>query len=249
MGRRQILSNLLHCYIVAVFVVQRHRFSNYLGCLHCRSIRPQHQQISPDLDLKMIMASFRLAVTISLLLLVRVASGSGVPEGWRRNDRFLGFRYLLNRDEDVASRIRGKKFTIVNVLSAKVSSKCSLCLICTSHSAYLYLSYHCIDKADELFCFGWVQDTTGTTTVGEARCKKKEGHELLAFITSLDTADRSGAKQVSLKEYDDTLIRLHFSHFKIVSPRRKTCFREEPHKCDHLYNEGTDGTPFSARNT
>ena len=111
-----------------------------------------------------------------------------------------------------------------------------------------YLSHHCIDKADELFCFGWVQDTNRTTTVGKARCKKKEGHKLKAFTTSsLATAYSNGTKQVILKEYDDTLIRLHFSHFKIVSSLGNTCFREEPHKCEHLYNEGTDGTPFSAR--
>ena len=119
----------------------------------------------------MTMASFRLAVTISLLLLVRVASGSGMPEGWRREDRFLGFRYLLNRGEDVAVRIRGEKFTITSLSSLQ-------CSICTSHT------YHCIDKADELFCFGWVQDTNRTTTVGKARCKKKEGHKLKAFTTS-----------------------------------------------------------------
>lgn len=90
------------------------------------------------------------------------------------------------------------------------------------------------DKADEKFCFGWIQNATlfnnnnqeeTETLVGEMRCRKSAGHEMKSFLTSLS------AGEVSFREYEDTLIRLHFSHFKIVSPGRTTCFRNEPHKC------------------
>lgn len=61
-----------------------------------------------------------------------------------------------------------------------------------------------------------------------------------------DPAD-TNAKQITFRDYPDTLIRLHFSHFKIISRQRNTCFRDEPHKCSHLYYEGEDSVPFRDR--
>ena len=97
------------------------------------------------------------------------------------------------------------------------------------------------DKADEHFCFGWIQNATlfhnnnqeeTETLVGEMRCRKSAGLEMKSFLTSLSAGD------INFREYEDTLIRLHFSHFKIVSPGRTTCFRNEPHKCrNNLYFE------------
>jgi len=78
-----------------------------------------------------------------------------------------------------------------------------------------------------------------------------------SFLTSIskaipgerkdDQANGFNAKQIIFRDYPDALIRLHFSHFKIVSPRRNTCFREEPHKCSNFYNEGEDSVSFRDR--
>jgi len=100
------------------------------------------------------------------------------------------------------------------------------------------------DKADDLFCFGWVQDSP-YSIVGEARCKISAGHELKSFLSSL--VDGTDTNLIVFRDYPDTIIRLHFSNFKIVSPGRNTCFRDEPHKCQHLYFEAEDGTPFRDR--
>ncbi|KAL9182839.1 hypothetical protein ACHAXT_004118 [Thalassiosira profunda] len=128
---------------------------------------------------------------LSFFFLLQLAMGSGVPEGWRMTDRFVGFRYQLTprlQAGNVKALIR--------------------------------------DKADALFCFGWVQDSKDTV-VGEARY--------------------SEAESIVSRDYPDTKIRLHFSAFKVVSPGRNTCFRDAPHKCSHLYFEGEDGTAFRDR--
>ena len=153
-----------------------------------------------------------LLVLASLLLLV-VSNDDGI-DGWRRQDRFVGFRFELTPSpthyfyEDIKELIR--------------------------------------EKADELFCFGWVQNATlhyeKETLVGEARCKKYVGEAMTGYLTSF-----ADAKQIKFREYGDTLIKLHFSHFKIVSPGRSTCFRDEPHKCRHLYYEREDSTPIRYR--
>mmetsp|Transcript_37055 Transcript_37055/g.66718 ORF Transcript_37055/g.66718 Transcript_37055/m.66718 type:complete len:170 (+) Transcript_37055:49-558(+) len=169
------------------------------------------------------MLQYRLmTITLACLILLhpRLAMGSvGVPEGWRMSDRFIGFRYeltlALSYDEDIKVAIR--------------------------------------DKADDLFCFGWVQDSSRQarqTIVGEARCKKLAGHEMKSFLLSLvaqkqvesnedSYADSINGKQIMFRDYPDTIIRLHFSNFKIVSPGRNTCFRDEPHKCNRLYFEAS----------
>lgn len=99
------------------------------------------------------------------------------------------------------------------------------------------------DYADDNFCFGWVQDSPRNTIVGEARCAKEAGQEMKSFLSSL-TNETLAYRE---KQYDDTMIRLHFTHFKILSPRRNTCFHEEPHKCSHFYFQGEDGTNFRDR--
>lgn len=37
--------------------------------------------------------------------------------------------------------------------------------------------------------------------------------------------------------YEDTKIRLHFSHFKILPPSRSTCFVDSPHQCPDLKDD------------
>ena len=95
-------------------------------------------------------------------------------------------------------------------------------------------------RAESLFCFGWVQDSRRDTIVGEARCKKEAGEKMMTFLIAL--CDES-----NILVYEDSLIRLHPSSFKVMQPGRNTCFREEPHKCSHLYFQGEDGTPFHER--
>lgn len=154
------------------------------------------------------------SMIVSMACLLRFALGSGVPEGWRMSDRFLSFRYELT---------------------------------CTPESRCEEIKIAIRDKADLLFCFGWVQDsvnyvTLSQTIVGEARCKKHVGYEMKSFLSSVtdqvsgeikDYSNTDGAamNNITFRVYDDTLIRLHFSDFKIVSPGRNTCFRDEPHKC------------------
>lgn len=98
------------------------------------------------------------------------------------------------------------------------------------------------NRAENNFCFGWVQDSPRGTIVGESRCKKKAGQQMIDFISALG-ADES----TNILVYEDSLIRLHPSSFKIMPPGRNTCFREEPHKCSHLFYQGDDGTAFHER--
>lgn len=97
-------------------------------------------------------------------------------------------------------------------------------------------------RAESHFCFGWVQDSSRGTLVGECRCKQDAGKNMMKFITALSSEDES-----SMRVYEDSLIRLHHSSFKIMPETRNTCFRDEPHKCKHLYFQGEDGTAFHDR--
>lgn len=96
-------------------------------------------------------------------------------------------------------------------------------------------------RAENHFCFGWVQDSPRGTIVGEARCKNEAGQKMIEFVSAL------GTDESNIRIYEDSLIRLHPSSFKVMPPGRNTCFREEPHKCSHLYFQGEDGTPFQDR--
>ena len=87
-------------------------------------------------------------------------------------------------------------------------------------------------KADELFCFGWVQDFQ-TDIVGEARCHKKLGHEMKLYLVE-DLKDEISIQETIVKDYTDSKIKLHFSHFKILHTDRITCFRDQPHQCEDL---------------
>ena len=81
-------------------------------------------------------------------------------------------------------------------------------------------------KADELGCFGWVQPKGGMF-VGEVRCNKAKGPVMQQWLQ-----ESSGADIANFKVYEDTKIRLHFSHFKILEEGRDTCFLDPPHQCE-----------------
>ena len=93
-------------------------------------------------------------------------------------------------------------------------------------------------QADQEGCFGWVQKTSGGTFVGEARCAKDRGLEFEKWVRQF-----SGGEQQDLHVlvYDDTKIRLHFSHFKILEEERDTCFLDAPHQCPSEDGEEDDG--------
>ena len=82
------------------------------------------------------------------------------------------------------------------------------------------------EKADEYSCFGWAQQPIDRSIVivGEVRCNKHRGKQMGSWMRRLGT-------NVTLMEYPDTKIKLHFSYFKLVDKRRITCFRDQPHQC------------------
>lgn len=87
-------------------------------------------------------------------------------------------------------------------------------------------------KADDLFCFGWVQITKRDRIVGEARCSKEAGAMLKQHLMTHVGGNRS---YIFIKDYEDAKIKLHFSHFKIINAERETCFRDKPHKCEETF--------------
>jgi len=89
-------------------------------------------------------------------------------------------------------------------------------------------------KADELACFGWVQKSSNKKAlVGEIRCPKARGQ---TFIDWLSKPNDIQLDEKNILIYEDTKIRLHFSHFKILEDSRDTCFLDKPHQCPDLSN-------------
>ena len=89
-------------------------------------------------------------------------------------------------------------------------------------------------KADELGCFGWIQNTKKKTVVGELRCSKRAGPLFLKWLE--DGPELASVDKVDSKIYEDTKIKLHFSYFRILDNQRKTCFTTSPHSCVDLKN-------------
>lgn len=83
--------------------------------------------------------------------------------------------------------------------------------------------------AEELGCFGWAQNTAQGKVVGEVRCAKVMAPQMKEWIRT----GPSGAhvEDVVFRDYENTKIKLHFSHFKILPDDRETCFRDLPHQC------------------
>jgi hypothetical protein len=160
--------------------------------------------------------------------------------GWSMSDRFSGIRFEihLKKSSSVPSPTKKDNDTMKKMIQS---------------------------KADQLACFGWVQDSPKGTLVGEARCNKNMGLKLKRFLygeekKSGGIMSGTGTKSTSsknknmmekeksrwngfdfkslidhviIKDYEDTKIKLHFSHFKILDSRRETCFRDEPHMCEN----------------
>ena len=86
------------------------------------------------------------------------------------------------------------------------------------------------ERADELACFGWVQALRTEKVVGEVRCNKLMGSIMKEWILELSN-DEEIVKHTEINQYEDTKIKLHFSHFKVLGPERVTCFPDHPHQC------------------
>jgi acylphosphatase len=85
------------------------------------------------------------------------------------------------------------------------------------------------ETAEELGCFGWVQNTARRTVVGEVRCSKAVAPQMKEWMKR--GPEGAQVDSVIIKDYENTKIKLHFSHFKILPDNRETCFRDEPHQC------------------
>mmetsp|Transcript_63457 Transcript_63457/g.143132 ORF Transcript_63457/g.143132 Transcript_63457/m.143132 type:complete len:168 (-) Transcript_63457:343-846(-) len=93
--------------------------------------------------------------------------------------------------------------------------------------------------AEELGCFGWAQNTAHGTVVGEARCAKVMAPQMEDWLSNGPEGARVDA--VSMKAYENTKIKLHFSHFKILPDDRETCFLDEPHQCPEYRQNAASG--------
>ena len=82
--------------------------------------------------------------------------------------------------------------------------------------------------ADENRCFGWIQAPRARIFVGEVRCSKATGQ---AFQGWLERRGEAAGAKLDLRVYEDSKIRLHFTHFKHLDAHRDTCFIDAPHRC------------------
>ena len=95
------------------------------------------------------------------------------------------------------------------------------------------------NKAESIGCFGWVQSSTRGTAVGECRCAKKTGPLMKKWLKT--GPGNVQIDKTDIKDYADTKIRFHFSHFRILDADRETCFEDPPHSCnDELYGTAKD---------
>ena len=89
--------------------------------------------------------------------------------------------------------------------------------------------YAAAQQAESLGCFGWAQNTERNTVVGEARCAKATGPLMKEWLHA--GPEKARVDDVEIKDYENTKIKLHFSHFKILPDERITCFHDPPHQC------------------
>eukprot|EP00904_Undaria_pinnatifida_P002716 jgi/Undpi1/12445/HiC_scaffold_5.g02116.m1 len=140
------------------------------------------------------MVGIKCSRVVLALAAVALASGDladdfNIPEGWRMEDRYHGFRYKASVGEG-----------------------------CQQYEKAAQAA------ADELACFGWVQRPGAGTMVGEGRCSKATGKHMLERLR-MGPGDGCEVGPFEVKDYPDTKIKLHFSHFKILG------VPDTPHKC------------------
>ena len=160
---------------------------------------------------------FLSSVLLLTALLGVTAAASAEDEGWKMSKRFHGFRYELSFARGAAG-VAGDDFT--DAIK---------------------------EYADQHKCFGWVKETHTRQYVGEVRCTKAAGMAFQGWMERWETDSAAGttatetktetsaaavrAPQLELRVYEDSKIRLHFTHFKLLDPQRDTCFIDAPHRC------------------
>lgn len=204
-----------------------------------------------------------ITVIYVIILSFKYCHGQSSINGWSMVDRFSGIRFEIYLKPNVGN--------IPNNSTIKNQSDIDIDIDIDTMTSTL--KQIIVAKADELACFGWVQDSSsGSPTnekrslVGEARCSKRMGYMMKRFLQGDDDEDsKLGMTEVKLgqslvftkpkervignskkknqlrdfrektviRDYKDTKIKLHFSHFKILDKRRETCFRDEPHQCEY----------------
>ena len=94
------------------------------------------------------------------------------------------------------------------------------------------------DLADGLYAFGWVQVSRNGTgpVVGEFRASVEAAP---TFEAALAEGPPGAGLPCETRRYPNTLLRLHFADFKLLSDERETCFETPPHACE----EGGGGGP------
>ena len=98
-----------------------------------------------------------------------------------------------------------------------------------------------VRKADELSGFGWVQENPRThALVGEFRGTRFTGPLFLEFVKNPTKTVKGPDYTADTYIYEDTKIRFHFSHFKILDSSRITCFAATPHKCTPQEQQALD---------
>jgi hypothetical protein len=136
------------------------------------------------------------AAVVAGLALATCCAAKPVPDGWRMQDRFRGFRFECSGEFDR------------NEWAVSIR-----------------------DFADELSGFGWVQLSPAGSLVGEFRGTKQTGQWMRQFLEEGPGVTNDRRFGCSFLEYEDTKIRFHFSHFKVLDQSRRTCFSEPPHSC------------------
>ena len=111
---------------------------------------------------------------------------------------------------------------------------------------------HIIRLADKSSCFGWVQNFQSSSSsvqsvVGEVRCNKVVGPLLQSSLEKGPYPPEAKVEDVQVRVYEDTKIKLHFSHFKKLDDARVTCFRDEPHCCEDICGQDTERAKEPAR--
>jgi hypothetical protein len=152
----------------------------------------------------------------------------GTPAGWRMQDRFSGLRFELAMHLPESAAGAAGAGPLIRAMVA---------------------------EADRLYGFGWVKElgwdrgpsSAGgdasahgagrpTTLVGEFRGSKRAGPAFVEWLRRAPDIDGN----VRVKEYEDTKIRYHFTHFRVL-PRDDgsvTCFPEPPFACKEARRAG-----------
>lgn len=85
--------------------------------------------------------------------------------------------------------------------------------------------------ADDVSGFGWVQISNNGTgnVVGEFRGVHRTGGLMKQFLR--DGPRDAGRYVAQILDYEPARIVFHFSHFKLLADKRRTCFPSPPHAC------------------